>query len=123
MYFCSGQPMHFCSGVDTSTSWRLVRSTVAMSSAPCSLSDISGWRDGVLYPFARGRRRRRFRFRDIRVRGRPGSSPIGAIAAAPASYRVIAKLRHRKLSAIGPRPRITDVGTRHIRSMAYPLCD
>jgi hypothetical protein len=26
-------------------------------STPCSLSDISGWRDGVLYPFARGRRR------------------------------------------------------------------
>jgi hypothetical protein len=44
-----------------------------------------------------------FYFAIIRVRGRPGSSPIGAIAAAPASYRVIAKLRHRKLSAIGPR--------------------
>ena len=27
------------------------------NSTPCSLSDISGWRDGVLYPFARGRRR------------------------------------------------------------------
>ena len=26
-------------------------------STPCSLSDISGWRDGVLYPFARRRRR------------------------------------------------------------------
>jgi hypothetical protein len=32
---------------------------------------------------------------------RHGISPIGAIAAAPMSYRVIAKLRHRKLSAIG----------------------
>ena len=30
---------------------------VADRSTPCSLSDISGWRDGVLYPFARGRRR------------------------------------------------------------------
>jgi hypothetical protein len=26
-------------------------------SAACSLSDISGWRDGVLYPLARGCRR------------------------------------------------------------------
>ena len=30
-----------------------------------------------------------------------GARAIGAIAAAPMSYRVIAKLRHRKLSAIG----------------------
>ena len=38
-------------------------------SAPCSRSDISGWRDGVLYPLARGRRRRRRRL------GRGASRP------------------------------------------------
>ena len=43
---------------------------------------------------------------------RHGISPIGAIAAAPMSYRVIAKLRHRKLSAIGL---YTVLSLRHFR--------
>jgi hypothetical protein len=50
---------------------------------------------------------RRFHFRDIRVSTDTGARAIGAIAAAPASYRVIVKVRHRKLSAIGDSsPRI-----------------
>ena len=40
---------------------------------------------------------------------RHGISPIGAIAAAPMSYRVIAKLRHRKLSATLMAPRFTQL--------------
>ena len=44
---------------------------------------------------------------------RHGSSPIGAIAAAPISYRLIAKLRHRKLSAIGLRRPVLSL--RHFR--------
>jgi hypothetical protein len=32
------------------------RSLVVAESAACSLSDISGWRDGVLYPLAGGGR-------------------------------------------------------------------
>ena len=40
---------------------------------------------------------------------RHGISPIGAIAAAPMSYRVIAKLRHRKLSATLMAPRLTQL--------------
>ena len=43
---------------------------------------------------------------------RHGISPIGAIAAAPMSYRVIAKVRHRKLSAIGL---YTVLSLRHFR--------
>ena len=39
-----------------------------------------------------------------------GARAIGAIAAAPMSYRVIAKLRHRKLSAIGGHPGSIDRG-------------
>ena len=44
----------------------------AHSSTSCSRFDISGWRDGVLYPFARGRRRRRRRL------GRGASRPARA---------------------------------------------
>ena len=38
-------------------------------STPCSRSDISGWRDGVLYPFARGRRRTSPKTRARRIKG------------------------------------------------------
>ena len=68
-------------------------------SAACSLSDISGWRAGILYPFAGGGRqsgaahldllgppgrrcgccrRRGFLFSDIPVRGDAGARAIGA---------------------------------------------
>ena len=69
------------------------------NSAACSLSDISGWRAGILYPFAGGGRqsgaahldllgppgrrcgccrRRGFLFSDIPVRGDAGARAIGA---------------------------------------------
>ena len=51
---------------------KIVKCQRCGGSAPCSRSDISGWRDGVLYPLARGRRRRRRRL------GRGASRPARA---------------------------------------------